>query len=903
MADADPSLTLTRALPTGVVTFLFTDVEASTRLLQAHPDAYRRAVRRHHDLLEAAVTRHGGTVFETVGDAVYAAFTHPAEAVAAALDGQRALAVEDWGEIGSLRVRMGIHLGDVEKQGDHYFGAALYRCARLMSAAHGGQVVLSEAAAALVRDELPAGAVLKDTGEHVLKDLARPERIFELLHPDLPADLPALRTLDTLPNNLPIQLTSFIGREKEMAEGTRLLGAARLLTLSGAGGSGKTRLALQLAADTLEDFPDGVWLVELAPLTEPAQVAKAVAAVLSVAEQPGVAVPDSLVDALRSRHVLLVLDNCEHLLDACARLADRLLRACPKVQLLCTSREPLGTAGETTWRVPSLGLPQVLLDDAVELAAALSQYEAVRLFVDRAVAVMPGFQVTNENAPAVAQLCHRLDGIPLAIELAAARLRGLSVDQLSARLDQRFRLLTGGSRTALPRQQTLQAAVDWSYGLLSEQEKTLFNRLSVFAGGWTVEAAEAVCAGAPIEDFEVLDLLLRLVDKSLVLAQTSSDTAESVGGVQGEERYRLLETLRQYGRERLVATGEAEEIHTRHAAHFDNVAEDIRHGRRKVAGGRPIPWFRREHENLRAALQWLTDTGDVERGLRLGAITGGAWVNLGHFAEGKRRLNALFALPGADARTELRVRALHALAGLHRRQAEYDVARPLFDEALAIAHELGDVSATRRAALHLANFAFLVADYDAAEAYVAQARALPSSQVQEWGLPRDPDGVFMRGQIAMHRGEYAGARGALEQAIALARANGERTPYGEMSLSHVARAEGRLEEAWTLARGALELSRSLGDMTHVAHGVEAFAGLIAIQGDPERALRVYGAARALRRRLGVPNGPAWQGVYDRELAGARAALGPEMATAAEAAGELLTLDQALALALESAPAA
>src|SRR5262245_263895 len=407
-------------LPTGTVAFLFTDLEGSTALLQAHPAAYRAAVRRHHELLLEAVEARGGVVFETVGDAVYAAFARPTDAVEAALAGQLALQAEDWGGVGALRARMGLHLGEVERQGGHYFGAPLYRCARLTATAHGGQVVLSEATAALVRDALPPGAGLRDLGPHRLKDLQAPERVAQLLHPDLPASFPPLRSLDVLPNNLPRQLTSFVGRERELAQVRRLLAAAPLLTLTGAGGAGKTRLALQAAADALDAYPDGVWLADLAPAADPGLVPPAVAAALGVREEPGQPIPATLAGALRPKRLLLVLDNCEHLLDACARLADALLRACPGVRVLATSREALGIAGETAWRVPSLELPDARHPPPPE---RLTQYEAVRLFVDRALAARPDFAVTDQNAPAVAALCARLDGIPLALELAAARVR------------------------------------------------------------------------------------------------------------------------------------------------------------------------------------------------------------------------------------------------------------------------------------------------------------------------------------------------------------------------------------------------------------------------------------------------------------------------------------------------
>ena len=633
-------------LPTGTVTFLFTDLEGSTAPQQAHPAAYRDALRRHHDLLRGAVETHSGVVFETLGDAVCAAFARPTDAVAAALAGQLALRREAWDATGPLRARMGLHLGEVETypapgaaQGARYLGLPLVRCGRLMATAHGGQTVLSEAVTVLVRDALPPGAALRDLGAHRLKDLQRPERVAQLLHPDLPGDFPPLRALDARPHNLPLQMTSFVGREAELAAVAGLLaGAARLVTLTGAGGAGKTRLALQAAADAAEGAPDGVWFVDLAPLTDPDLVPSAALAAARGPELPGRGPLGSLLDHLRPRQALLLLDNCEHLLDACAALADAVLRGCPGVRVLATSRELLGFAGEVAWRVPSLAVPPAPAwhpgpdvpppDDrgtgepaagatgtAPAALAGVYGAPAVRLFAERARAVRPAFALGAADALTVAEVCRRLDGLPLAIELAAARARVLSVDELLARLDDRFRLLTGGSRTALRRQQTLQATVDWSHALLSAPERVLFRRLGVFANGGTLAAAEAVCAGGPagpggpLEAGAVLDLLTGLVDKSLVVADA---TAEGT-------RYRLPETIRQYAAQKLVDAGEAAALRDRHRDWYAAWAEAADP---QIVGRDQRAWFRRmdaEHDNLRAALAWSAAAGDGAAELRLAA--------------------------------------------------------------------------------------------------------------------------------------------------------------------------------------------------------------------------------------------------------------------------------------------
>ncbi len=471
-------------------TFVFTDIEGSTRLWDEKPDAMRKALAEHDALVRDAMSVKG-RVFKTVGDSFCVAFTSASEAVQAALDAQDQLLKKDFGEIGSIKVRMGLHTGEAESRDDDFFGPALNRVSRLLSTGHGGQVLISQATYELVRDSLPKGAEVRYLGEHRLRDLERPEGVYQLVHELLPIEFPALRSLSELPNNLPLQVTSFVGREKELTAVEALVRKNRLVTFTGSGGTGKTRLSLQAAADLLADFEDGAWLVELAPLTEPELVPQTVAAALRVREEPGRSLSETLVSHLKDKHLLLLLDNCEHLLDAAARLVDSLGRSCPKVHVIATSREPLAIQGEQVYRVPSLSTPDPKKKESLEV---LNQYEAVRLFIDRAVLAQPAFQVTNENAPAVAQICHRLDGIPLALELAAARVRAMPVETIASRLDDRFRLLTGGSRTALPRQQTLRAAIDWSYGLLDEKEKTLLRRLSVFAGGWTLEAAEKVCA-------------------------------------------------------------------------------------------------------------------------------------------------------------------------------------------------------------------------------------------------------------------------------------------------------------------------------------------------------------------------------------------------------------------------
>jgi class 3 adenylate cyclase len=487
-------------LPSGTVTFVFSDIEGSTKLWEQHPDAMKTALEKHDSLLRQAVESGSGHIIKSTGDGMHAVFEAATDAICAMIRAQQALQAEAWDEIKPhrVKVRMGVHSGEAQLRAGDYFGGALNRTARLMSVGHGGQVLLSNAAAELLLDRLPPDTTLRDLGEHHLKDLVRPEHVFQLVHPALDAEFPPLQTLDSFPNNLPVQLTSFVGRERELGEARQQLSSARLLSLIGPGGTGKTRLSLQLGAEMVGAYPDGVWFVELALLADAALIPQAIASVVGIREQMGMPLIDLLTDYLRAKRVLLILDNCEHLVQASAKLADQLLHACPDLKIIASSREALSIRGETIHRVPSLSLPE---PDQVT-AEALTHSEAVQLFFERAVAVSPKFVLTDKNARFVAQICRRLDGIPLALELAAARVTVLAPDQIASRLDDRFKLLTGGGRTDVPRQQTLRAMIDWSYEILSEPEQTLLRRLSVFSGTWTFEAAEAICL-----DLEVLDLL------------------------------------------------------------------------------------------------------------------------------------------------------------------------------------------------------------------------------------------------------------------------------------------------------------------------------------------------------------------------------------------------------------
>jgi len=580
----------------GVQTFLFTDLENSTPLWERSPQAMLSALAQHDALLKKAVEAHHGRIVKTTGDGLHATFISPVDGVAAALAAQQAITSAAWPEaVGPLKVRMGLHTGISQERDGDYYGLDVNLAARIMGLGYGGQILLSEVTTKLVGRSLPPECTLADLGDHRLKGVAPVERIFQLCHPDLVANFPPLKSLAVFKHNLPRQPSSFIGRTQELVEIKRLIKDTPLLTLLGPGGTGKTRLVLQVAEDIIDDYPDGVWLVELAPLTDPELVAERVASALNVQEQPGQLMLETLVEYLRRKELLLLLDNVEHLVRECAVLAEHLLKECPKIKLLVTGREALFIDGETTLQVPSLSLPDTQGAVSPEQVRAS---EGVQLFLERAQAVQPDFSLNPQNAASIAEIVLRLDGIPLALELAAARLRMLTVEQIAGRLNDRFRLLTGGRRTALPRQQTLQALIDWSWFLLDEQERVLLRRLSVFSGGWALEAAQAICGFDPLDELDVFDVLEQLVNKSLVMVRQPPE---------GEARYASLESIRQYAQNKLFEAGEGEIQRDRHADYFVALLDTFDgHG----LGSDFYTWLKRfdlEADNLRAVMEWIAE--------------------------------------------------------------------------------------------------------------------------------------------------------------------------------------------------------------------------------------------------------------------------------------------------------
>ncbi|MGH3888357.1 MAG: LuxR C-terminal-related transcriptional regulator [Pseudonocardiaceae bacterium] len=853
--DADGIEQATFHLPVGPVTFMLTDVEGSTRLWESAPEAMGATVARHDELLDEAIARHGGVrpLEQGEGDSIVAAFTRAADALAAALDVQRAFHSEGWPEGASLKLRIALHTGEAQRRDEgNYVGQAVNRCARLRAVAHGGQVVLSRTTRDLVLDRLPERAELADLGVHRLRDLGRPEHVFGLVHPELPAEFAPLRSLDTMPNNLLGELTSFVGRRAELAQIGDPLRRARLLTLTGSGGCGKTRLARQAAADALDRHPDGVWWVELARLEAATLLPAAVIGALGLREVPGRPLLDTLVEHLRTGRALVVLDNCEHLLAACAQFADALLRGCPSLTILATSRAPLGVPGEITWRVPSMSLPA---EPGRERIETLRLSDAVSLFIDRATLVRPDFAITAANAPAVVQICHDLDGIPLAIELAAARVRMLEPEHIARALSDRFHLLTGGASTVLPRHQTLQASIDWSHELLRDGERTLLRRLSMFAGGWTLDAAEQVCPGAGIDRYDVLDLLTGLVDKSLV-------TTDEQGP---ETRYGLLETVRQYATARLADASEIDGLRDRHLAYHLALAEAA--APQVLGAGRDDPVLHTlatELPNLRAALEWAAAT-DPHAGLRLVDALTLFWLFTGRYREGDTAYARALDAAGEEP-TPIRGRVLAGRGHLGLYGGVYEAAYGWAQAALKVGEACGDLW-TQGRAYHTLGLITTIGDPAGGRTLLERSVELATQAGDDWCRA----GAAQTLAVAwMFQDEFDTARPVHDDAYATATRIGYRRGFAWhwWCLGWEAMLQGRLDEARELLSRSVAASDEVGDP--VPHGF-ANGFLVYTQlacGETELAYSLAGQTleRVLETGAGLPLGMAYQMLARTEIA-------------------------------------
>ncbi|HZM20272.1 MAG TPA: adenylate/guanylate cyclase domain-containing protein [Anaerolineales bacterium] len=905
-------------LPTGTVTFLFTDIEDSTKLAQQSPDALPALLLRHREILNQAFAANHGFIFQVVGDSFSVAFHTATDALYAALQAQQSLHSEPW-MTSPIKVRMGIHTGAAQLANDPtiegpYSGyTTLALTQRIMSAAHGGQILLSQTVYELTRDEMTEEHQFIDMGEHRLKSMLRPEHLYQLNAPGLPSTFPPLKTLESSAHNLPLQLTSFIGREKEIAEIKNLLHSARLVTLTGSGGTGKTRLSQEIGAQELIDFPHGVWIVELAPLTEPVQVIPALAQVFGLQELPFNPLKNLVTDYLRDKKILLIFDNCEHLIEACARLVDELLHQCAGLKILSSSREALGIAGEVSYHVPSL-----------------ADSESTQLFVDRARAANSNFRLTETNASSIAQICSRLDGIPLAIELGAARVKLLSPEQIAARLDDRFRLLVGGSRTALPRQQTLRALIDWSYDLLSEEEKRLLQFAAVFVGGWTLDALEAVA-----DDLNTIEHLEQLVNKSLVVTEERET----------EMRYFMLETIRQYAREKLFEAKQSSLARDRHFVYFNQLSE-IWWDTFRSSNILPIlSRIDEEIENVRAALEWGSEH-HAEENVRLAANFCVTSAMLSMPAEGvgilmaaTERARSLPPAAGGDAdlyRKKLFARALFVQGMVGLGVGNIPIVVAALQEAIAISRAIGDkqmlgsslstyytastfidlpgAEEAAQEALKIFtedvndSFGLGMAQLNMArlyahrgnetekERYIGQLRALVSEMPNSFQVSMFLLGLGMDERM---RGNYDSARKIFEQGReAFSQIHSK---YFVMVMSseqgHVERQKGNVTQARLIYRETIKGWQDLGNRAAIAHQLECFGFLAVAEEEPQAAVKLFGAAEALRDKIQAPMTDYERVEYDQAGAHVRSLLPEPEFSSLWVEGQSMTMEQAIEFAL------
>ncbi len=861
-----------RDLPDGTVTFLFTDIEGSTQLLERLPAAYGESLKRHDAHLRRAVAAHNGVVFETIGDAIYAAFDRPTEAIAAALEAQLELRHEQWGEIGELRVRMGLHTGEAERRGDHYFGRALYRCARLTAIGYGAQVLVSSVTASLVRDGLPPGASLRSLGSHRLKDLGDPEEPYQLEHAELIAEFPALKSLDARPNNLPVELSTFVGREHELAEVRRLLDAKRLVTITGPGGTGKTRLSLQVAADAIDGFADGTFFVSLASVAEARLVLTEIARAIGVREVPGEPLAERVKQHLATREVLMVLDNFEQVVSAAETVAD-LLGSAARLKILVTSRAPLRVAGEQEYPVPPLEVPDLHEPPPLE---HLVEYDAVRLFIDRATDVRPDFALTTENARPVAEICRRLDGLPLAIELAAARVRVLTPRDLLARLDHGLPVLVGGPRDAPARQRTMRETISWSHDLLDNEDQVVFRRFSVFNGGCTLEDAEAVLAFGDIHESAVIDRLESLAAKSLIRADGS--------------RFSMLALIREYAGVMLDSSGEAEATHRRHAEHYESTASRLDSALRSNDQLNALVRFDRESDNVRAALEWSVSSAERRLALLICTSMCWYWFMRSRNSEAQHWLGLVVGdLAGAADREAA---AALAWAGfLAYEQGRIADASSLGEAGLTAARRTTDPATILRAIL-LFTPTQVETDFKTVHATVDEAIEVATGS-------GDP---FLLAWVHSFAGELCRTEGREDDAlvhytlsIEFGRASGDRLFLSTslMNSAHIHLKRANVALAYELLAESLDTFGSLGMHWGVAYTLIGLAGVAVATGQSDTAVILLGAVDGWFRGTGIQIQPADREDFDRYLATARSSLDQVTFAHAWEKGQTLSLDDAV----------
>jgi predicted ATPase/class 3 adenylate cyclase len=842
-------------LPIGIVTFLFTDIEGHTRILERLGERYRAIKERHDAIVRSGVAAGEGREVSTEGDSFFAVFPTPTGAVRAAATIQRELATTAWPDGAIVRVRIGMHTGEGRLSGDTYLGLDVNRAARIAAAAHGGQVLLSDATRALVGRSLPSGTRLRDLGQHRLKDLAHAERLHQLVLDGMEQDFPSPRTLDARPNNLPAQLTRFIGRHDEVARVRELLTARRLVTLTGPGGTGKTRLGLQVATETLLDHRDGAFFVDLSPLSDPGLVAAEIASALAVRPESGRSEIDTVSEHLRDKELLLVLDNFEQVVNAGPSVVEPLLGAAAGVRVLVTSRVPLHLYGEQEFQVPPLALAN---PERLPPLETLARVEAVALFVERATSRSPEFRITPANARAVAEITARLDGLPLAIELAASRIRLLSPEELLGRLEQRLPLLTAQERNVPERQRTLRRTIEWSYELLEQAEQRLFWRIAVFSGGADLEAVEAVVNPNAELGLDTLDGLASLVDKNL---------ARRVDAGDGASRFDVLETIREYGLERLAESGEESVIHRRHAERWIEAGERLSATlpAQQAVSTRHLEY---DHDNVRTAFKWALQSGEAEGGLRLATALRDFWRLSGHVKEGLRWLSELLDLPGAAARTPLRARALTTAADLSGWTGDAATGLSRAAEAVELYRELDDRRGIPDALEELGAAQLGVGDIAAARVSLEEARQL---NIGLGNRQKASETTMALGIVALTEQRLDQARERFEDALATFRdlADPYWIAFAERLLGSVEGLGGNYEAGEDRLRASLSIARQHNLPVIIASGLYSFAYLALARGQYERAVRLMGATEALRELVGeAPQGEVAMMGDVRGLAGA-----------------------------------
>lgn len=826
--------------PNGTVTFLFTDIEGSTKLAQKFHDKLQEALKKHHAILKESIESNNGFIFKTVGDSFCCAFQNPADAINAAVDSQKNLKAEKWNDT-DITVRMGIHSGNAEWSGSDYMGyITLARTSRVMSVAYGGQILISNDAYKLTDTEHLNGISFRDLGERRLKDLVQPMNLYQILSPELLSDFPPLKTLDARPNNLPVQLTNFIGREKELLDIKKLLTSIRLLTILGSGGTGKTRLALQAAADLIDEFANGVYISEMAAITDPFYITQVLSDSLQVKEKPGFSQEESLIDFLKEKKILIIIDNCEHLINECAKLTGRLLQSCPGLKIIATSREALNCIGEQIFRLPSMTVPENLTESNPE---QITQYESVRLFIERALSVNINFRVNEDNAQALAGICSRLDGIPLAIELAAARIRVMSVEKIFERLDDRFTLLTGGNRTSLPRQQTLRALIDWSYELLTEKEKILWQRLSVFNDGWTMNSAEEICSDEILSKNDIPDLLIHLADKSIIIYEDLKD------------RFRMLETIKQYGSVKLNENNDETGIHLKLINYFKSISafEKFRSADKSITEWMNI--MDAEHNNILSAIEWLMKNRMYEMCSDIVTELGNFWNTRGHVLTGYKIVKDLLEHRAEINKSNTAI--LYSESGnFLRAQGIFEKAKESYEKCLELSLDLDFKSQIAIALLGLGNAEAQTGNFKKAESFFKKSLAVSRECDYTSGITFSLNNL---GNISLVLGDLNQAEKYNKESLEINRKSGNKRDIAFTldTMSNILIELGNYELSLKCLEECLEITREIGDKSGIAFALNNMSGIFHRKGNNEQAKSYLEESLRIRLEIEDKNGIAY----------------------------------------------